>query len=235
MSEPKEHWASKAEEFKKEGKFEEAIKMLDKVRELEKEEKEDDFWYKKAINFCDIGEYEQAKQSLSKDLEVNQKSYESFFLFGKILYKLKKYEESLEYYNKASEEFSRQHLRNSLKIDQMKNVRKFEEAVKYSDLVRQQKQLDSDYWHHKGIVLFSLKKFQQASKCFEMILEENPNQAKSLYELAKSELWAGNKQKSYENLEKACKIEPQIKEKLKVDNNFEQISEEKQFQIITGL
>ncbi len=235
MSEPIDYWNSKAEEAKKAGRFEEAVKIFDKVKDMKKEKKEGDFWYKKAIIFCEMGEYEKAKEALSKDLEVNQKSYETFFLFGKIFYKLKKYEESLEYYNKASEEYSRQHLRNTLKIDQMKNVRKFEEAVKYSDLVNQQKKLDSDYWHHKGMVLFNLKKFQQASKCFEMILEDNPNQAESLYELAKSELWAGNKQKSYENLEKACKIEPRIKEKLKVDKDFEQITDEKQFQIITGL
>ena len=38
MVEPKELWTSKADELKKAGKFEEAIKFLDKVQELEKEE-----------------------------------------------------------------------------------------------------------------------------------------------------------------------------------------------------
>lgn len=235
MVEPKELWAQKAEELKRAGKFEEAIKMLDKVQEVKREEKEDDFWHKKAIHYCEIGEYEQAKEALEKDLEINQKNYDSFFLMGKIFYKLKKYEESLECYNKASEEYSRQHLRNNNKIEQMKNVHKFEEAVKYSDLVYQQKEINQEYWHQKGMVLFKLEKFEEASSCFETILKKNPNNPKILYELAKSKLFAGSKQKSLELLEKACTIDPQIKDKLRIDKDFNQIAEEKEFQIITGL
>jgi tetratricopeptide (TPR) repeat protein len=235
MVEPKEYWTRKAEEFKKAGKFEEAIKMLDKVQELKREEKEDDFWYKKAIHYCEVGEYEQAKDALDKDLDKNQKSYDSFFLLGKIFYKLKRYEESLECYNKASEEYSRKHLRNRNKIQQMKNVHKFEEAVKYSDLVYQQKEIDQEYWYQKGMVLFKLEKFNEASSCFETILETNPNNPKILYELAKSELFAGSKQKALEVLEESCTLDPQIKDKLRIDIDFRQISEEKEFQTITGL
>jgi tetratricopeptide (TPR) repeat protein len=235
MAEPKDHWAQKAEEFKKEGKFEEAIKVLDKVVGIKKQEKDVNFWNKKAIHYCDIGEFEQAKKSLEKDLEVNQKSYDSFFLMGKILYKLNKYEESLEYFNKASEEYNRQHMRNSNKIDQMKNARKFEEAVKYSDLIYQEKEIDTEFWYQKGMVLTKLKKFKDASSCFETILEKEPENPKFLYEWAKSELGARNKQKSLEILRKACLIDSQVKEKLRIDKDFDPISEEKQFQIMIGL
>jgi len=232
--EPKEHWSIKAEEFKKERKFEEAVKMLDKVHELEKEEKEDNFWYKKAIQYCDIGEYEQAKDALNQDLKINQKNFETFFLMGKILYKLKKYEESLECYNKASEVHTSQHLRNTLKIDQMKNVQKFEEAIKYSDKVYQEKKLDHTYWHQKGVVLFHLKKFNEASSSFKIALEISPDNPKILYELAKSELCAGNNEESFKILEKVCILNPNNKEKLRVDKYFEQVSEEKQFRTIIG-
>ena len=235
MSEPKEHWALKAEELKKNRKFEEAIKILDKVKEIEKEETQDDFWYQKAINYCDIGEYEKAKDSLDKELETNQKSYKTFFLLGKILYDLKKYEESLEWFNKASEEHGSQHLRYAQKIEKMKNARKFEEAVKYSDLVHQEKPLDEEYWSNRGHVLFKLKKFNEASSCFEKVLETNPKDVNSLYELGKSELLAGNKEKSFENLEKACKIDAAIVEKMRIDLDFDKISQEKQFRILVGL
>jgi tetratricopeptide (TPR) repeat protein len=235
VTEPKEYWEQRAEELKKAGKFEEAIKMLDKVQEVKREEKEDDFWHRKAIHYCEIGEYEQAKDALDKDLEINQKSYDVFFLMGKIFYKLKKYEESLECYNKASEEYNRQHLRHTNKIDQMKNVNKFEEAVKYSDLVYQEKELDHEYWYQKGMVLVKLRKFNESSSCFESILEKNQNNVKILYELAKSELYAGNKQRCLEILEKACTLDSQIKEKLRIDGDFDQISEEKKFQTIVGL
>ena len=234
MVEPKEHWSIKAKEFKKEGKFEDAVKMLDKVRELEKDEKADDFWYKKAIQYCEIGEYEKAKDSLYMALEKNQKTYETLFLLGKIFYKLKKYEESLECYNKSVEINTSQHLRNTLKTEQMKKINKFEEAVKYSSLVYQEKKLGHEFWHQKGLVFFKLKKFNEASSCFEIILEQNQENPKILYELAKSELGAGNKQKTIEILEKVCIMEPQIKEKLRTDKDFEQLAEEKQFQVIIG-
>ncbi len=68
-----------------------------------------------------------------------------------------------------------------------------------------------------------------------LILFQNQDNPKILFELAKSELWAGNKQKTLEILEKACIIEPQIKEKLRIDKDFEQIAEEKEFKVITGL
>ncbi len=83
MVDPKEHWARKADELKKAGKFEEAVGILDKVQEIEKEEKDDNFWYKKANHSCELGEYDQALDELKKDLEINQKSYETFFLIGK--------------------------------------------------------------------------------------------------------------------------------------------------------
>jgi tetratricopeptide (TPR) repeat protein len=235
MADPKEYWTSKAEDLKKDGKFEEAIKIMDKIQEIEKEEKQDDFWNKKAIQYCEIGEYEQAKDALYKDLERNSKSYDTLFLLGKILHQLKNYEESLECYNKASEEYSRKNLRNTMKIDQMKNVRKFEEAVKYSDMVHQTKQLNSEYWFHRGLVLFSLNKFGESSLCFENALEANQDNPLYQYELAKSELWAGNKEKTFEFLEKAVAEDPQIKEKLKLDDGFEQIKGEPQFRNIVDL
>ena len=235
MAEPKEHWAQKAEDLKKAGKFEEAIKMLDKVQEVKREEKDDNFWYKKAANYCEIGEYEKAKDALDKDVVINQKNYDSFLLMGRIFYQLKKYEESLECYNKASEEYSSQHLRNINKIDQMKNVHKFEEAVKYSDKIYQEKELDADFWFQKGMVLNKLKKFIDASSCFETILENDKNNPKILYEFAKSNLWGGNKQECLQILEQACNLDSSIKEKLRIDRDFEPLADERQFQTIIGL
>lgn len=234
MVDPKEHWAQKADELKKSGKFEEAVEILSKVEEIKKEERDEDFWYKKAIHSCELGEYEQAITELDKELEINR-DYDAFFLKGKILYELKKFEESLECYNKASEERNRQHLRHTQKIEKMKEIQKFEEAVKYSDKVYHEKDLDHDYWHHKGMTLFSLKKFNEASSSFKIALETNQHNSKTLYELAKSELHAGNKQNALDILEDVCNMNPDHKQKLRVDNDFTQLVNEKQFRIILGL
>lgn len=231
----KKYWLTKAEDLKKEGKFEDSIEVLDKIKELEREEEGDDFWYKRAIHYCDLGEYDLAKNALRKELEINQKNYETLILLGKILYELKEYEESLECLNKASEEHGSLHLRNTQKIGQMKNVHKFEEAVKYSDLVHHEKTLDYTYWHYRGMTLLKLKKFIEASSCFEIALETDQDNPRILYVLAKSELFTGNKEKSFEILEKICSIDPLNKGKLRIDRDFDQIAEEKRFRVIIGL
>lgn len=235
MADPKKYWSDKAEKLKKEGKFEEAIKILDKIQEIKKTEKQDDFWYKKGLHLCEIGEYEQARDALNKDIEKNQRSYNSFFLMGKILYHLKEYEKSLECYNKASEEYNRKHMKNIHKVDHMKNANKFEEAVKYSDLVYREKDLSEEFWYSKGKTLVSLRKYDEALSCFKNILKENPKNSKALYESAKLELQIGNKQKALDILETACFLESLIREKLRVDKDFEQISDEKRFREIAGL
>ena len=156
-------------------------------------------------------------------------------MMGKIQYNLGEYEESLESYNKASEEYNRKQMKHSHKIDHMKNAHKFEEAVKYSDLIYQEKDLSDDFWISKGRTLIKLEKNDEASSCFENVLTENPKETKALYELAKIELQKGDKQKSIEILKKVCIIDPSISEKLKIDKEFAQLYEEKQFRIISGL
>jgi len=229
MKIPDEYWEQKAKDFKKNGKFEEAVKIFDKVKKITKERKDINFWYKTAIHYWDIGEFEHAKNALEKNLEINQTSYDSLFLMGKIFYKLQNYEQSLEYYNKAFEEHNRLQLRNSNKMDQMRNIRKFEEAVKYADKIFQQKEIDDEFWYCKGLTFFKLRKYGEASSCFKIILETDQKNTKILYELAKSELFTGNKQNSLDILTKILKMEPNIKEKLRSDEDFESISEEREF------
>ena len=76
---------------------------------------------------------------------------------------------------------------------------------------------------------------ESIGRCMRTILEKKQNNPKILYELAKSELWAGNKLKTLEILEKACNLDSQVKEKLRIDKDFDQISEDKQFQTMVGL
>ena len=132
----------------------------------------------------------------------------------------------MECYNKAIEEQDSLQVRNTHKSDQINKVHKFEEAVKYSDMVYQEKQIDNVYWRHKGMTLFKLKKFDEASSCFERVLKSDENNEKTLYELAKSELFLGKIQKSLKILEKICVINPSIREKLRIDKDFDHLADE---------
>jgi len=224
----------KATELKKQRKFEEALKFADKATEVEKEEKSDYFWYKKAVRCCEFGEYEEAIDCLNKDLSVHQKSYETYFLKGLILIQLKNSAEAIECFNKASEERNQQYLQNSQKVNQMKKVRKFEKALMYTDLSVNEKPLDSEFWHNKGIAFFKLKKYESAADCFTKAQQEKEI-PKILYDQAKCELFLGNEEKGLEILEKSCNLDPNSKEKLRVDSDFSQLSDNKKFRSISGL
>ena len=227
-------YTDKATELKKQGKFEEALKFADKAQEVKKEEKSDNFWYNKAVRCCEFGEYEEAIDCLDKDLSVHQKSYEAYFLKGLIMIQLKNSAEAIECFNKASEERNQQYLQNSQKVNQMKKVRKFEKALIYTDLSVNEKQLDSEFWHSKGIAFLKLKKYEDALDCFTKA-QETKEIPKILYDQAKCELFLGNEEKGLEILEKSCNLDPTSKEKLRVDSDFSQLSNNKKFRSITGL
>ncbi len=154
----------KATELKKAKKFEEALKFTDKASKIKAEEKSDYFWYKKAVHGCEFGEYEDAIECLDKDLSVHKKSYETYFLKGLILMQLKNYTETIECFNKASEERNQQYLQNNKKVGRMKKAHKFEKALIYTDLTTNEKPLDSEFWHNKEIAFFKLKKYENAEE-----------------------------------------------------------------------
>ena len=232
MVDPKDYWASKANKLKNTGKFEEAVKILDKIIKIENEDVSKDYWYDKAKQFFEIGEYEQAEKFLLKGLERDHKSYENFLLLGKILYNLERYEESLECYNKAFEEYSSKKMKQKLKVEQMKRVRKFEEAIKYSDIIKQTKEIDSDYWYNKGKTFLMLKKIEQVFHCFEKALDLDKKNPDLFYDFARAELLAGNQIRSTELLEAACLLKPNLIKKLIKDRDFTELNDQDRFQKI---
>ena len=117
----------------------------------------------------------------------------------------------------------------------MKNLHKFEKAVLYSDKVKQDHPLDYSYWYLRGMILFKFKKITDALYCFNSALELRPKHQNTLYQLAKTELYAGNKETSFEILERICTIEPNNKEKLRLDSDFEHVLNDNSFRMIIGL
>lgn len=227
-------YREKAEELKKDKKFEESLKFTDKALAVEKEAKSADYWYKRGRRFSEIGEYENALDCYEKDLVVHDKSYDVFFEKGRILIQLKRFADAVESFNKAAETRNQNYLQSSKKVEHLKKARKFEKALMYTDFAVNEKPLDENFWYYKGIALLKLKKFDDASTCFKSALDIK-NDEKFLYEIAKCELFSGNEEKTIEFLRKASKMNPTIREKLKVDSDFSKILENKQFRVIVGL
>ncbi len=227
-------YREKAEKLKKSKKFEDALKLTDKAMAVEKETRASDYWYKRGMRFSEIGEYEQALDCYEKDLDLHEKSYDVFFEKGKILFQLKKYAEAIESFNKAAETRNQNYLQSSKKVEHLKKARKFEKALMYTDDAANQKPLDENFWFYKGITLLKLKKFDESSSCFKTGLEIKSDE-NLLYENAKCELFLGNEDNAIDCLIKASKMNPVIREKLKVDSDFSKIIDNKQVRVIIGL
>lgn len=227
-------YLKKSEKLKKAKKFEESLKLTDKAVQIKGEEKSDDFWYKRAMNLREIGEYEDAIECLDKDLTIHKQSCESYFLKGLVLMQTKNYAEAIECFNKCSEERGQSYLSNSKKVERMKKAKKFEKALIYADLSANAKTLDDEFWHNKGIAYFKLKKYEDAKNCFTNALEMKELDTMILYDQSKCELFMGNEEKCLDILEKSCDLDPNIKEKLKVDIDFSQLSKNRQFRDIVG-
>ncbi len=227
-------YLKKSEKLKKAKKFEESLKLTDKAVQIKGEEKSDDFWYKRAMNLREIGEYEDAIECLDKDLTIHKQSCESYFLKGLVLIQTKNYAEAIECFNKCSEERGQSYLSNSKKVERMKKAKKFEKALIYADLSANAKTLDDEFWHNKGIAYFKLKKYEDAKNCFTNALEMKELDTMILYDQSKCELFMGNEEKCLDILEKSCDLDPNIKEKLKVDIDFSQLSKNRQFRDIVG-
>ena len=227
-------YLKKSEKLKKAKKFEESLKLTDKAAQIKGEEKSDYFWYKRAINLREIGEYEDAIECLDKDLTIHKQSCESYFLKGLVLIQTKNYAEAIECFNKCSEERGQRYLSNSKKVERMKKAKKFEKALIYADLSANAKTLDDEFWHNKGIAYFKLKKYEDAKDCFTNALEMKELDTKILYDQAKCELFLGNEEKGLDFLEKSCNLDPTSREKLRVDNDFSQLSNNKKFRAISG-
>ncbi len=116
----------------------------------------------------------------------------------------------------------------------MKKAHKFEKALVYTDLAVSKKQLDAEFWHNKGIAFFKLKKYEDSKECFTNALEMKEEDPMILYDQAKCELLLGNEEKSMDILRKSCDLDPTSKEKLRVDNDFSQLSNNKKFRSILG-
>lgn len=229
------HLTEKAEKLKKERKFEEAIQITDKAKEIKESEKSSDFWYKRAIQCCELGEYEEAIECLDKDLEHHKKSYETYFLKGLIIQQLGDHEEAIECFNKAVEERNQNFLQKSKKIDYMKKAQKFEKALLYTDETIKETPLDENFWLHKGISFLKLKKYDRAIESFSNGIKVSENNPNLFYFLAKCHLFLDDEEKCIELLEKSCSIDSANNEKLKIDKDFEKLIKNKQFRVLRGL
>ena len=88
---------------------------------------------------------------------------------------MKKYPESIEVFNKATEIKSAEFLKLSEHGKSLKKHKKFESAVLCIDEARHLESIPWQFWHDKGLAFEKVKKYKDATICFNRALKINPN------------------------------------------------------------
>lgn len=235
MDDLESFYEKKAEQLKKQKKFEEALLFSQKAKQIRDDEKFPDYWYKKGIHFVEEGEFENAIECFDNDILKYQKSYRTFLAKGKVLLQLQRYDEALECFNKAAEEKNLNYLQTSKKVLHLKKARKFEKALIYSSKASREFSSDPEFWYYKGISLLKLKKYGDAHSCMVNAVNLDGSNSKLLYELAKCELFLGNESSCIDLLQKSIRIKPIMKEMLQVDHDFSSLHKNNKFRAIIHL
>ena len=232
MSSPDEYWLKKADSLKLDGKFEEAIKALDKASEIKKSEKKSDFWCQKGMALVEMGKYDEAINCFENDLKSNGPTFQTLFEKASVLLLTKKYSESLEQFNKAYEINIEELMRHENQAKMLKDYKKFEKSLIHSDIAVKIQHIPPRFWSLKGSALYGIKKFNEAIECYQKALDLEKNDSELIYDLAKSQLMLGNIEECLIFLEKACKLDSKICKILFVDPIFEKLEDNHRFRQI---
>ena len=219
MSKPEEYWLEKAEKMKKQGKFEEYVRCMDKVEEIDDSQNED-YWHKRAVSFLEIKNYEEALKCFDNDLQTKKPNFESFFEKGRVLFLLKKYAEAVECFNKAWEIKYEDYLKFNTKGETLKNYKKFEKAVMQFDEAHSIDGIPESFWYLKGSAEFKIGEFQEGLDTSNEGLKQNPKDSELLYNKAKCLHRLKNKNDCFENLSNALRNEPTLIKKIETDEDW---------------
>lgn len=223
----------KAEQYKKAGKFEDALELLNKARIMQESKKPENYWKDKGLDKLELGKYEDAVKCFDNELEINGKSFDAYFAKGVTLYALGSYTEAVECFQNAYEIKRAEGLKHASKIDLFKTYRKFEDAVKFSRGMGTE-QVGHTFWYYMGLALYELKRYSEAIECFRNASALNPRDFAIVYNLAKCELFSNGEEKCIDLLEKACDLDPASKRLLRVDPAFDGLRNDKKFRALLG-
>ena len=233
MEDPVEFWRKKAEVCRKSGKFEEALKYLNKALEFEGARKKEKFWYKKALALFETGEYEESIKCLDKELQVSKDDSDVYFGKAIALFALHQYVESVECFNKSYEINYGKYLKTLNQANSLKNHKKMEQVVEYYDTLNKFAPPHFNFWFYRGLALHKIKKFDEAIESYDKALEMKPEDSSIIiYHKARSELEAGRQDKCIELLEEACEMDSSNKKLLKIDPVFEELRNNTRFRAL---
>ena len=204
------------ENLTKKRNFEDAIKKMDEMNEVYKHQ-DKDYWFKRGQYLLESNNYSEAIECFDKDLELNKKSYNTFRMKGISLCLSGSYHKAIECFNNALEIKFAEFLKNADQAENLKNVKKFENAIKHYDLANHSEVIDSEFWNYQALSLYNIEKYKEAKNCFDKILKNEQKNTDALLGKAKCELQLGNNESGIELLEKTVRLDPLKRKIIKED------------------
>ena len=227
-----DYWLTKAEQLKKQGRFEEVVKSVDKASMTKASIDKEKYWFSKGQNLASVEKYEDAIIFFDKELEFNKISFDTLYEKGLAFFNLKKYTEAAECFNKAWETKHEEFMKLRNQGTTLKNYRKFEKAVLYIDQSNAITDIDCDFWYYKGCSLYEIGKYEEASDCFDEALKIRTGDPNILFNKAKCHIALKHISESVQILERSYKLEPKIKAKIQTEKAFEKLIENQQLRKI---
>jgi tetratricopeptide (TPR) repeat protein len=222
-------WKKKSDKSKKEENLEEYVELSNIYSEKKQGYNKADYWKKEGLNFFEIGEWKKAIECFEKDLLNNKNSFESGVYKAISLYRLEKYAEALESFNKSWEIQCTLYKKFSNQSKTLTRFNEFEQAVEYDNKASQVSSIDPNFWFFQGICLHEVSKYVEAVKCFDTALKYKNNHPMILYYKSRTELKLGNHEKCIQLLKEASKHNSAVGMMLQVDPTFSELKNNRNF------
>lgn len=222
----------KAEQLKKAGNFEEALKLLNTARGMDAKKKAEKYWRQLGLSNLASGKYEVALDCFDNDLEVNGKSFDTLFAKGITLHALGKHSDAVQNFHSAYEMIHADTLKYSTKKEMLKTYKRFEEIVR-SPNKKPEASLDV-FCYLLGISLYELGRYDEAAESLRQASKLKANVPFVLYALARCELLLKHEEDCLNLLERTCNLDSAPKMLLRVDPVFMQLRDNERFRTLLG-
>ena len=132
----------------------------------------EEMWNCKGLAMNYLKNYELAIKCYNKSIEINPNLRKVWNNKGKTLDILGKHKEAIKCFDKTIELFQKDIPEKSILIRILKIIT--EESFEFNTIY-------DEAWHNKGIALFNLRKYKEAEKCFNKVLEMSTEIKKPWY------------------------------------------------------
>jgi tetratricopeptide (TPR) repeat protein len=225
-------WYNRANALYFLGHYEEAVAAYDKVILIQPEY--DQAWYNRSVALYPLGFYQEVVASCDKAVAIAPDHYKACYNRGNALYSLGKYKEAVASYDQTL----------AIKPDYyeawynrgvaMGHLRDYKEAVASYDKVLENQPHNYQAWYSRGNALNKSGCYEEALISLNKAIELVPGSFEAHYNKACCYALQANAELTLASLQRAISLNPECREMVKTDSNFQKCLKDERFQAMIG-